>query len=744
MVELPELGGGLVLLGILPLILGLLGLIYAGSRKVYDGFRDWVLAEFLLAAGFVLLASRPALPDFVSLILGNLFGLYCLVLVYTGTERFFDRRPTSLPNYIAIVLYLVAQLYLSYVAPDPNGRIVLASAVMAFLLLRNGLALLGDAPARLRRTSHTVSLVFFAATITALMRGAYALFQTRPIDLLTDPTFVALTLIYASLLIVWSFYALFLNSARVELDLEDAGRQLAQAAEATRRDASQLSLLEQAGQLVARSLDEDEILKAAVDAVVERFGYAEAAVSMLIADDRLELRAISGSESLGYQVGSHQHVGLGIIGHVARTGEVHVAADVQLDPYYFTIGKPSGSAAGIPLCDDEHLLGVLYVESRQRDAFGENDVRALRALGSHVVTAVNKARLHAGTQDHLMVMTTLHRISQIVTSSLELDRIFGTVLQLLQETFGYTHVGIYLLDRGVLRLQAQVGFTESTLIQEIAPGEGIVGRTFRTRQTQFVRDVSEDPEYIQADAEIGSEICVPLLKQDSVQGVIDVESSRRRPLGERDVDVLQALAGPISIAIENAHLHAQATALARVDGLTDLMNRRTFDETLEAELKRARRYDLPLTLMIIDIDDFKAVNDLWGHPAGDALLRTIAHLIRSNVRGSDSAARFGGDEFAVILPNTGLKDALDMAERLRQTVEQLGRDSRDAQDKAVPAGDYSISIGVASFPGSAQSADELLLAADHAELRAKQQGKNRVSTAEDAAPASDDLVEANL
>lgn len=219
---------------------------------------------------------------------------------------------------------------------------------------------------------------------------------------------------------------------------------------------------------------------------------------------------------------------------------------------------------------------------------------------------------------------------------------------------------------------------------------------------------------------------MPLFKKGDVLGVINVEGAHGKPLGERDLDVLTALAGPIAIAIENAQLHAQAKALARTDGLTGLMNRRTFDQSIDAELARAIRYEYPLTLIILDMDDFKSSNDRWGHPAGDALLRETARLISANIRSSDSAARYGGDEFAVILPNTSLSDGLELAGRLRAAAEMMGH---SADELGIHPGHYTISLGVASFPENGRTAEELLLAADHAELTAKKLGKNRVCAA---------------
>ncbi len=722
-----HLSGVILVAGVLPIVLGVLTVIYWRTRRVYSGFGLWVLADFAIGAGCILLGLRGQISPLLSIIVGNAFTVYGLVLIYEGLEAFFGHPLFNLFNHLLVVVFLLFLAYLTYINPDITDRVVLTAAVLVVLLLRVTYVLLAHAPAPLRRICRTMAVMFLLAACVSALRGVYTALRDSPLELLSDPWVVAVAFVSIPGVTVWNFYFLYLSSARTEVDLEGAGQRLADSAVASRRELAQLALLEETSRLIAGSLDEAEILQRTVQTLVGRFHYAEAAICMLVEGDQLEIKAISGTEHTGFDLGYRQRVGEGIVGHVAQTAELYVTGDVEHDPYYFTVGHRSGSAAGVPLINDGDLYGVLYLESATREAFARTDVQMLRALVGHLVTAVNKARLYARAQDHLVVMTALHRISQIITSSLELERIFQTVVQLLKDTFGYTHISIYLLDGDVLRLGAELGYPEKSAVLQIPVNEGVMGRTVLTKQLQFVRDVSQDPAFMRAARDVTSEICVPLLKNTNVLGVINVEAGRRNPLTERDVDVLTALAGPIAIAIENGHLHAEVKALARTDGLTGLMNRRTFDQTLEAEIARAARYDYPLTLMIVDIDDFKASNDQWGHPAGDALLRATAHMITSNIRITDSAARYGGDEFAIILPNTPLPDGLELGERLRLAAAALGRDT---QRIGVPPGTYTISLGVASYPLNASNAEGLLQAADHAELAAKKLGKNRVCGAE--------------
>jgi len=502
----------------------------------------------------------------------------------------------------------------------------------------------------------------------------------------------------------------------------------AQLLEQSNRRVVQLALLDEVSKELANSLDETEILERTVEAVVKNFGYAEAALCLPVDGEQMELRAISGTEDTGYRPGFRQKIGEGIIGHAAEIRAPYITGDVEHDPYYFSIGKRSGSAAGLPLLDKDQLLGVLYVESTTLDAFDQDDIQTLHTLTSHVVTAIQKARLFAQVQNHLRTMTTLQSISQALSSSLELENIFQTVVQLLKDSFGYTYASIYLLDDGVFHLGAQVGYPAEMVLSEIPATAGVVGRAAQTGQTQFIRDVNKDPAFLRASHEIESEICIPLLKENKVMGVLNVEAARGHPLDEHDVELLTALAGPITVAIDNARLHTEVKSLAMTDGLTGLLNRRTFDQYLDTEVARASRYGHAVALIMIDIDNFKNYNDQWGHPAGDERLKAIARLFLSNVRHPDIVARYGGEEFTIILPYTYLAGGVAIAERVRKAAEAQAPPDAIRENGFIPG--YTISLGVAAFPESGRAASDLLLAADNAELNAKKLGRNRVCIAD--------------
>jgi diguanylate cyclase (GGDEF)-like protein len=200
---------------------------------------------------------------------------------------------------------------------------------------------------------------------------------------------------------------------------------------------------------------------------------------------------------------------------------------------------------------------------------------------------------------------------------------------------------------------------------------------------------------------------------------------RGRPFTEPERELFHYLAGQAAVSLENVGLHEMVERQAVTDELTGLSNRRRFDEILDAEVERARRFGQPLGLVLLDLDDFKAINDTFGHQVGDDVLREVSRVLRNSCREIDEPARYGGEELAVVLPGTDLEGAERFAERVRRGVAAL----------RVPLGNgaapvhVTSSLGVATLPGTAYDARSLVEAADDALYRAKRTGKNRTVVA---------------
>ncbi|GIW11256.1 MAG: hypothetical protein KatS3mg061_2313 [Dehalococcoidia bacterium] len=226
-------------------------------------------------------------------------------------------------------------------------------------------------------------------------------------------------------------------------------------------------------------------------------------------------------------------------------------------------------------------------------------------------------------------------------------------------------------------------------------------------------------------------LCVPLVSQGEAFGVLTLVPKDDRPLPEAHVRLAASVAEQVALALANLALRELLRSQSIRDPLTDLYNRRFLEETLERELVRAARSGHPLSLLILDVDHFKRFNDDFGHDAGDALLRELATLLRANVRGSDVACRFGGEEFVVLLPETSEETAAQRAEEIGRLVRELSFSHRGKVLRAV-----TVSIGVASTASAGTSAQALLTAADSALYQAKRLGRDRVVTASARTSAS--------
>lgn len=318
-------------------------------------------------------------------------------------------------------------------------------------------------------------------------------------------------------------------------------------------------------------------------------------------------------------------------------------------------------------------------------------------------------------------LAALYRITSAVQRRLDEQGVLEEIVVGLTGELGYSCAAILLLDeeRQELMIKAHRGYT---MAKSVPSGKGIVWQAVLLRQLVYVPDVRKDPRYIPATVNGVSEIAVPLICADKVIGVLDIETSEERPLHPYDHDLLGSLAGQVAVTIAHAQHVAAVETQAITDGLTGLNNYRYFLSQLELEFKRAKRYKRPMSLLMLDIDDFKHFNDCNGHSCGNELLVQLAEMMRTSCRDVDCIVRYGGEEFVVLFPETGPMEAYAVAERIRVTVAAYPFRGCGNQDGSV----VTVSIGVASYPADASSSRELLEHADQALYSAKRSAKNRV------------------
>ena len=243
-------------------------------------------------------------------------------------------------------------------------------------------------------------------------------------------------------------------------------------------------------------------------------------------------------------------------------------------------------------------------------------------------------------------------------------------------------------------------------------------RAIESRATVVENDVSTASDYVVGFQETRSEVCIPLVSLGELIGVLALESSRKDAFDRADIAPLESVADISANAIQNAHYFEKVRQMAYVDGLTGMFNRRFFEIRIVEELERAQRYHGSMSVIMLDIDKFKKMNDEFGHLLGDEVLRQVSSIFSAQLRKADVACRYGGEEFAIIVPETTGDHALAVAEKLRQVIENWHFPGVSRK--------VTVTGGVASYPQNGTTRDDLVRAADEALYAGKQAGRNRI------------------
>jgi diguanylate cyclase (GGDEF)-like protein/PAS domain S-box-containing protein len=412
-----------------------------------------------------------------------------------------------------------------------------------------------------------------------------------------------------------------------------------------------------------------------------------------------------------------------------KTRRPIILDDARADPRFRGLGGTNYVRGWIcaPLLVRDRTIGLLTVDSREPAAYTAQDAEIVQTFADHAALALENARLYQRAERWATYLTLLNEIGRNVMASLDPDELLRRAADAIWRHFGYHNVGILMLDAREQRLvpagAAGEGLDGISMQSGIPVGRGIMGHVARTGQTWLANDVTRDPYFFDLPGMLTqAELCVPIEGGGGVIGVLNVESREKGAFDEMDVRAMETLARQLAVALENARLYEQTSQLAVTDPLTGLANRRIFQERLAEEIRRARRYGRPLSLIMADLDHFKVYNDTHGHPAGDVILQQVADIMRANVRETDLVARYGGEEFVMILPETDKAGATKLAEKIRHAVSAYPFPHEDSQ----PGGRLTISLGVATFPEDLVETDGLIEHADRALYLAKQSGRNRV------------------
>lgn len=330
----------------------------------------------------------------------------------------------------------------------------------------------------------------------------------------------------------------------------------------------------------------------------------------------------------------------------------------------------------------------------------------------------------AAFQEGMLDLYSLVELGRTISASLDLDQLFTTTMKRVAETTGVESYALFLHDETGDKLVARtVSGTGTEALQDraFAIGEGLAGRVYQSRSPETQSAGSPLP-WPDVPSHVRSVVALPLSSSaDRTLGVLLLYSPTAGAFGERQTAYFTAVAKQLAIALENAQLFIKTRELSYRDALTGLFNRRYFEEALDREVRRAIRYNLPVALLMADIDHFKIYNDSQGHHQGDNVLKEVTARLTENTRQVDIVARIGGEEFVVILPMTTKTHARLVAEKLRRSVEE----TKIPGEEVLPGGRLTISLGLAAYPEDASDPTGLVQAADAALYTAKRKGRNR-------------------
>jgi len=391
------------------------------------------------------------------------------------------------------------------------------------------------------------------------------------------------------------------------------------------------------------------------------------------------------------------------------------------------------SLCGVPIVADGMTVGALELFSHRADAFSLEDVAALTQYARLAAVAVQSSRKKELLRQTSDERDLLYEIMGFVSSPIPPAQLLSKVADTLSNCFCAQAVASFFVQR-----LPQLNKTTEVLVRNFSRTDmdnlkgifaerwpvGVIDECFENNGP----DMTERKKAFSVSFSGGKSIYIlPLFSRDLLQGIIVLlwDYDRRINNYRHMEDMLRIVAAQTALGLERHHLFSGVEKIGLTDELTGLSNRRMFNYLIEREINRSRRYARPLSLVMIDIDHFKKINDAWGHPVGDMVLRELGSLMRANFRNLDVPVRYGGEEFAAILPETSLEEAIQFSERFRMIVENASF----MQGKTrIPV---TISLGIASIGNSPVSeemdAEELLHYADRALYQAKQNGRNRIA-----------------
>lgn len=389
------------------------------------------------------------------------------------------------------------------------------------------------------------------------------------------------------------------------------------------------------------------------------------------------------------------------------------------------------SSTWIPLKAKDRLIGIITLD--QKD-ISHSHLEYLSLLASQAAASFETAFLYQEIGEsqrkldrQMHNLKILYDIGQALNFIDDLTKLLVMIIDQAIDVVKASKGSLMLLEKDELAVKVVRGIdkiTEEKILNgeiqctRIRLGEGIAGRVAQTGEPLLIKDTSTDSRFLASKhSNVDNIICIPLKVYDETIGVINISNKKKGTFTKEDLGIIETLADQAAVAINNARLYEMAVT----DGLTKLFIRRHFMQRMNEEFRRAKRYGREMSLLMLDIDHFKKLNDTYGHQAGDKVLVEVSKIFKHATRATDVCGRYGGEEFCILLPETSTTGAMIIARRLRKEVA-----NEEVMFKRFEL-NVTVSLGVATFPRDARDPQELIRKADLALYRSKEEGRNRVT-----------------
>lgn len=382
------------------------------------------------------------------------------------------------------------------------------------------------------------------------------------------------------------------------------------------------------------------------------------------------------------------------------------------------------SFAGAPILVQGEVLGFLTLDKAEPDYYQQEHIELLSIFSTYVGIALQNARFLESANRRANEAETFRKASSLVASELELGQVLKEILIQLEKVMPYDSAAIFLATTEGLKVMAGRYLpNDNAIIGQTLPIEDkLFEEISESKSAIILEDAQKDHRFLGFGntGYIRGWMGLPMYLRGQIIGYLSIDNKRVGAYSKESANLIQAFANEAAIAIENARLFQQVQTMAITDPLTSVFNRRYFSEIGAREFRRSVRNNHPLSLILIDIDHFKNFNDRYGHLAGDQVLKRIGKECQKHLRESDIFARFGGEEFVLLLPETNIEEAKLIAERMLKIINDI---EIEANGQMVSV---SVSMGVAERDTDTVNLDDLFEHADKALYNAKGQGRGRV------------------